>query len=144
MPIFLGHDFSGVSELYSIPSAVLAPAGLVVLVSSEPFFEDIRGSTLHQCSECKASFSTRLGIFLHGTKVHGYKSPTVVHFKGKKCPRCKSVFACERSLSPQYQAQVLCETELAMFLQDEQRRVRPGRETQPGSSQWTRRWSWRP
>ena len=70
---------------------------VVVPVSGETFFEDVQGSNLHQCSECKANFSTRVGMFLHKTKVHGYKSPIIVHFKGNTCQRCKSTFSSEKS-----------------------------------------------
>ena len=41
-------------------------------------------------------------MFLHKTKVDGYKSPIVVHLKGNKCPRCKSVFASEKSANDHY------------------------------------------
>ena len=75
---------------------------VVVPVSAEVFFEDVQGSNLHQCSECKARFSTRVGMFLHRTKVHGYKSPQVVYFKGNTCPRCKSLFATEKSANDHY------------------------------------------
>ena len=102
-PAFLEHDFSGVARCDSIPRAVPAPASAVVPVSDEPFFfEDVQGSNLHQCAECKVNFSTRVGIFLHKTKVHGYMSPTNVHFKGNTCPRCKSIFSSEKSANDHY------------------------------------------
>ena len=41
-------------------------------------------------------------MFLHKTKVHGYKSPIIVHFKGNTCPRCKSVFSSEKSANDHY------------------------------------------
>ena len=41
-------------------------------------------------------------MFLHRTKVHGYKSPQVVYFKGNTCPRCKSLFATEKSANDHY------------------------------------------
>ena len=99
VPIFLEHDFSGVSENDSIPSAMLAPTGVVVPVSERTFFfEMFMGPIYISAPECKAYFSTRVGMFLHKTKVHGCKSPTIVHFKGNKCPRCKS----EKSANDHY------------------------------------------
>ena len=36
------------------------------------------------------------------TRVHGCRSPKVVHFKGSTCPRCKSLFATEKSANDHY------------------------------------------
>ena len=99
VPMFLNHDFLDVSE-YSA-SREAAPS-VVVPVSAEVFFEDVQGSNLHQCPECKQRFSTIVGMFLHRTRVHSYKSPQNVHFKGRTCPRCKSVFATEKSANDHY------------------------------------------
>ena len=65
-------------------------------------------------------------MFLHRTKVHSYKSPQVVYFKGNTCPRCKSLFATEKSANDHYRRNLkrkFCAR--AMFLQEELRRVRP-------------------
>ena len=110
-PMFLNHDFSGVSE-YSASNEATAQC-VVVPVSVEAFCEDVQGSNLHQCPECKARFSTKVGMFLHRTKVNSYKSPQVVYFKGNTCPRCKSLFATEKSANDHYRRnlKVFCETE---------------------------------
>ena len=94
VPAILEQDLSGVSRFDSIPRAVPVPASVMVPVSSEPFV----GSNLHQCSECKANFFTRVGMFLHKTKV----STIIVHFKGNTCPRCKSIFSSEKSANDHY------------------------------------------
>ena len=93
--MFLNHDFLDVSEYSALREA--APS-VVVPVSAEPFFEDVQGSNLHQCPECKHRFSTRVGMFLHRTRVHSYKSPQIVHFKGRTCPKCKT----EKSANEHY------------------------------------------
>ena len=59
----------------------------------QPLFEDVQGSNLHQCSECTE---------IVYEKVHGHKSPTIVHFKGNTRPRCKSLFASEKSANVHY------------------------------------------
>ena len=97
--MFLNHDFLDVSEYSVLREA--APS-VVVPVSAEPFFENVQGSNLHQCPECKQRFSTRVGMFLHRTRVHSYRSPQIVHFKGRTCPRCKSIFATEKSANEHY------------------------------------------
>ena len=83
----------GVQCLEGVDSSVCE----VLPVSAEAFFEDVQGSNLLQCPECKARCSTGVGMFLHRTKVHSYKSPQIVYFKGNTCPQCKSLFAAEKS-----------------------------------------------
>ena len=53
-------------------------------------------------SKCGDGSNRRGGPSCTKTKVHGYKSPTVVQFKGNKCPRCMSVFASEKSANDHY------------------------------------------
>ena len=101
---FLNHDFSSVLE-YSASKESTAQR-VVVPVSAEVVFEDVQGSNLHQCPECQVRFSTRVGMCLHRTKVHSYKSPQVVYFKGNTCPRCKSLFATEKSANDHYRRNV--------------------------------------
>ena len=99
VPVFLCHDFSNISE-YSASTETTAE--VEVPVSADVFFEDVQGSNLHQCPDCKGRFSTRVGMFLHRTRVHGYRSPKVAYFKGNICPRCKSPFATEKSANDHY------------------------------------------
>ena len=124
VPAILEQDLSGVSRFDSIPRAVPVPASVMVPVSSDPFF----WSNLHQCSECKANFSTRVGMFLHKTKV----STIIVHFKGNTCPRCKSIFSSQSLrmiiIAATSSARLVRNRgarKRAMFFQDDQRQVRP-------------------
>ena len=109
VPMFLKQDFSGIPE-NSTSREVTAPCDVVVPVSTELFFEDVQRSRLHQCSECKECFSTRVGMFF----THGYRSPKGCPFQGQRVSEVQ-VFFCHREvgewLSPQSQAHVLCETE---------------------------------
>ena len=131
VPAFLGARFLRRLKYDSIPKAVPAPATVVVPVSGEPFFEDVQGSNLHQCPECKAIVSTRVGMFLHKTKVHGYKSPIIAH-KATHAHGA-SLFLLQRSLRMTIIAAISSASlvrnrgarKQAMFLQDDQRRVRP-------------------
>ena len=69
----------------------------------KPFSRTCRGPTCTNALSVKPGFSTRFGMFLHKTKVHSYKSPqVVVYFRRNTCPRCKSLFATEKSANDHY------------------------------------------
>ena len=63
VPVFLEQDFSGVSRFDSIPRQRPYPRVRWSQSLKSTFFEDGQGSNLHQCSECKAYFSTRERMF---------------------------------------------------------------------------------
>ena len=129
VPMFLRHDFSGFSE-YSTSREVTASCGVVVPVSAELFFEDVQGSNLHQCSECKERFSTRVGMFLHKTSARLQESKGCP-FQGQRVSPVQVSFLPQRSRRTIITAAISSASFVrnrgaltrATFLQDDLRRV---------------------
>ena len=116
---------------------------------TSPLFEDVQGSNLHQCSECKTCFYARVGMFWHKTKVHGYKSPTTVHLEGNTYSRCAiSDATLVRNRGALTRAMLEKDEEKGSarrFLESLDSRIKRSRgETQPGSSRQKRKHSWQP